>query len=286
MKRIFIIPFVIFCSYLSAQANSQLKFETNISDSENHWVALPKSEKDKTYSVGFIYFDELAGYTYRSFGDLKDENNRLDYIESEEFKKGILITRIANLEFKVAEISPDLLKQFNLPTQPEWLKNYLSSDSENDQLLNRASKINGMNSPQLALPILNKLYKSNFKKDQLYFELAFSYNALKDFANAEKICSEAINNKISDDSINKEYIYSLLQQKKTNEADIFLTKTLSNYKNKDQKAESMMNMVGFNAHYKNLDLAEKWLNLLKKDNDEKYKKNIQQLEDIINKNKD
>lgn len=286
MKRIFIIPFVIFSVYLSAQTNAQLKFETNIPDSENHWVALPKSEKDKTYSVGFIYFDEVAGYTYRSFGDLTDENNRLKYVESEELKKGALITRIGNLEFKVAEISPDLLKQFNLPAQPEWLKSCLSSDSENDRLLNRASKINGMNSPQLALPILNKLYKGNFKTGQLYFELAFSYNALKDFANAEKICSEAINNKISDDSINKEYIYSLLQQKKTNEADVFLTKTLSSYKNKDQKAESMMNMVAFNAHYKNVDLAEKWLNLLKKDNDEKYKKNIQQLEDIINKNKD
>ncbi|ASW73445.1 hypothetical protein IQ37_15375 [Chryseobacterium piperi] len=286
MIKLLTITFLAACVSISAQTVIPLKFDKNIPDSENNWVALPKSDKEKTYHVGFIYFDEYAGYTYRNAGILTDENNQLNYTEDEDSKKRLLIARMGNLEYKVAEISPDLLKRFNLPAQPDWLKNYLSSGSENDKVLNRASKMNGANFPQLALPKLEKLYQNNFKTNKVYFELAFSYNALKDFANAEKICMEAMRNKISDDLINKEYIYSLLQQKKTSEADTFLSGALGNFINKDNKAESMMNMVAFNAQYKNIDLAEKWLNLLKKENDEKYKQNIEQLENIINKNKD
>ncbi|WP_172282456.1 tetratricopeptide repeat protein [Chryseobacterium sp. LAM-KRS1] len=286
MKRILIICFLLCSVFLFCQSNTALNFDTNIPDAENNWVILPKSENDSTYNVGFIYFDEYSGYTYRFMGELTNENGQLSYVENKDVKSGAIITRIGNLEYKVCKVSPDLMKRFNLPSQPVWLKSYLSLEPENDKLLNRASKINGMNSPQLALPILEKLYHNNFKTNSLYFEMAFSYNALKDYANAEKVCKEALDNKKSNDSTNKEYVYALLQQKKTNDADLFLTENLKSFKDKGSKAESMINMVAFNAHYKNLDLAEKWLNLLKKDNDEKYKGNIKQLEDIINKNRD
>lgn len=283
MRKIFLVTLLVVSFSLHSQTVSQLKFDTAVTDAENSWVVLPKKDGEAQYSVGVIYFDESAGYSYRVQGSFIEENGKLKFVEDEDIKIGSKIVRVGNLGFKTAKLSPELIKQFNLPAQPDWLKSYASSASENEKALNRASKMNGANFPQLALPKLLKLYQNNFKTDQLYFELSFSYNALKDYPNAEKICLEAFKNKISDDLINKEYIYALLNQNKITDADTFLTQKLDSFKNKDYRAESMLNVGAFAAHYKNMDLAKKWLNVLKKENEERYKKNVQNLENIINK---
>lgn len=283
MKRIFLISLLTVSLSLASQTVSQLKFDTNVPDAENSWVVMPKKDGETKYDVGIIYFDDTAGYSYRLQGNLNEENGKLKYTEDENNKTASYTVRVGNMEFKTAKLSPEMLKQFNLPAQPEWLKYYKSSDSENDKILRRASSMNGANFPQLALPKLQKLYEDNFKTDKLYFELSFSYNALKDYVNAEKICMEAFKNKFSDDLINKEYIYALLNQNKMADADSFLTQKLDSFKNKDYRAESMLNIGAYAAHYKNMDLAKKWLNILKKENDERYKKNVQNLENIINK---
>ncbi|UOU97448.1 hypothetical protein MUU74_13210 [Chryseobacterium daecheongense] len=283
MKRVFLISLLTVSLYLSAQTASQLKFDTNVPDAENSWVVMPKKDGETKYNVGIIYFDDTAGYSYRMQGSLSEENGKLKYTEDERNKISSSIIRVGNMEFKTAKLTPEQLKQFSLPAQPDWLKQYTSSDSENEKILKRASNMNGANFPQLALPRLQKLYQNNFITEKLYFELSFSYNALKDYVNAEKICLEAFKNKISDDLINKEYIYALLNQNKLADADSFLTQKLNSFKNKDYRAESMLNLGAYAAHYKNLDLAKKWLDVLKKENDERYKKNVQNLENIINK---
>jgi len=48
----------------------------------------------------------------------------------------------------------------------------------------------------------------------------------------------------------------------------------------------MLNIGAFAAHYKNMDLAKKWLNVLKKEDEERYRKNVKNLENIINKTQD
>lgn len=283
MKKIVLISLLTASLSLFSQTVSQLKFETNVPDAENSWVVMPKKEGETKYNVGVIYFDDTAGYSYRMQGSLNEKNGKLEYTEDETNTTASYTVRVGNMEFKTATLSPELLKQFNLPAQPDWLKHYASKGSENEKTLRRASIMNGANFPQLAFPRLQKLYQNNFKTDKLYFELSFSYNALKDYANAEKICLEAFQNKISDDLINKEYIYALLNQNKLAEADSFLIQKLDSFENKDYRAESMLNLGAYAAHYKNLDLAKKWLNVLKKENDERYKKNVQNLENIINK---
>ncbi len=286
MKKIFLFTLLAVGFSLYAQTASQLKFDTAVPDAENSWVALPQKEGENNYSVGVIYFDEAAGYNYKKQGELTEENGKLKYTPDKDVDTGSTTVRVGNIGFKTAKLSPQLIKQFNLPVQPDWLKNYASSASENEKALSRASVMNGANFPQLALPILQKLYQKNFKTEKLYFELSFSYNALKDYENAEKICLDAFKNKISDDLINKEYIYALLNLNKINDADAFLTQKLDSFKNRDYRAESMLNIGAFAAHYKNMDLAKKWLNVLKKEDEERYRKNVKNLENIINKTQD
>lgn len=282
MKKTFPALLIFLSSIVFSQKFSDLKFDTTVPDAENHYIVLPIKEGDKKFSLGFIYFDESAGYTLEYLGDLHEEAGLLKYKPREEAQTSSMKVRINNLGFKSAVVPNDFLKKFNLPLQPNWLKIYLSSAPENEKALKRASTMNGANFPQLALPKLLELYKNNFRTESLYFELAFSYNALGKFAEAEQICNEAIKNNKTDDFVFKEYIYSLIHQNKIKEADAFLTKNKSAYKDENSKIESMVNMVALGAKNNDLIIAEKWLKELKSQpNVGRYQKNINQLEDLI-----
>ncbi|KQK25684.1 hypothetical protein AR438_08785 [Chryseobacterium aquaticum] len=282
MKKIFISSFLVLSISMFSQTVTDLKFDSNIIDSENSYVVLPKKEKDTKYGYGFIYFDEMAGYTFRSLGDLVIENGKLKVVTDEFHKSSMLISRIGNFNLKTAKLNDDLVKKLNLESPPKWFENYKGSKSENEKILNRASKLNGADNPQLALPKLLELYKNNFKTEALYFELIFSYNALGKFAEAEKISIEAMTVGKADDLIKKEHIYSLVHQNKVKEADIFLTEKLSTFKNDSYKIEALVNIIASSAQNNNLNVAEKWLKELKsKPNATKYQRNIDQLENII-----
>ncbi|WP_159475602.1 hypothetical protein [Chryseobacterium sp. 18068] len=282
MKKIFISSLVMVSIFAYSQKFSDLKFETNVPDAENHYIVLPVKEGEKNFSFGFMYFDEAAGYTFRSLGTLYEDSGILKHRIDEEMKNGAMLVRVENLGFKSGMVSDEMLKAFKLPTQPEWLKNYLSSASENEKSLRRASLMNGASFPQLALPKLLKLYNNNYRTEALYFELVFSYNAMGKFAEAEKIAAEAIKNKKTDDLVKKEYIYALVHQEKLKEADDFLTKNLSTFTTENNKIEAMINTIASSAHHSNFTIAEKWLKELKSQpNINRYQKNINQLESII-----
>lgn len=282
MKKMFISSLLVLSISMFSQTVSDLKFDSNVIDSENSYVVLPKKETDPKYGYGFIYFDEMAGYTFRSLGDLVIENGKLKVVTDEVHKSSIMISRIGNFNLKTAKLNADVVKELNLESPPKWLENYKGSKPENEKILNRASKLNGADNPQLALPKLLELYKNNFKTESLYFELIFSYNALGKFAEAEKISSEAITAGKADDLIKKEHIYSLVHQNNVKEADIFLTGKLSTFKNDSYKIEAMVNTIASSAQNNNLTIAEKWLKELKsKPNATKYQRNIEQLENII-----
>lgn len=282
MKKIFISSFLVLSLLASSQTVSDLKFDSNVVDSENSYVALPKKEAETKFSYGFIYYDEMAGYSFRSLGDLVEENGKLKVTTDEFHKTSMLTSRIGNFNLKTAKLSNDVVKKLNLESPPKWMEFYKSSKPENEKQLSRASGLNGANFPQLALPKLLELYKNNFKTEALYFELIFSYNAMEKFAEAEKICTEAIKNKKADDLVKKEYIYALVHQEKLKEADVFLTQNLSTFKTDNNKIEAIINTVAASAQNNNLGIAEKWLKELKSHpNTNRYQRNIDQLESII-----
>lgn len=276
MRKIVISLFLILSISMFSQTVSDLKFDSNVVDSENSYVALQKKEADTKYGYGFIYFDEIAGYSFRSLGYLVVENGKLKVVTDEFHKSSMMISRIGNFNLKIAKLSDDVVKKLNLESPPKWLENYKGSKSENEKILNRA------NNPQLALPKLLELHKNNFKTEALYFELIFSYNALGKFPEAELISQEAIKNKKADDLVKKEYIYSLVHQNKLEVADDFLTKNISSFTTENNKAEAMINMVASSAHNNDFSIADKWLKELKSQpNFSRYQNNIKQLEGMM-----
>ncbi len=107
MKKIFISSFLVLSISMFSQTVTDLKFDSNIIDSENSYVVLPKKEKDTKYGYGFIYFDEMAGYTFRSLGDLVIENGKLKVVTDKFHKSSMLISRIGNFNLKTAKLNDD-----------------------------------------------------------------------------------------------------------------------------------------------------------------------------------
>lgn len=286
MKKILIPSLFFVCTTFSSQKVSDLKFENNFADAEDSYVALPNKDKNKKeFSVGFVYFDEAAGYTLDYSGDLKEENGILIYEERKDAKISSMKYRLGNFDAKVAKLDNIFLEKLNLNSQPDWLKFYKTSKSENEKIVRRASMINGSNYPQIALPKLKKLYDNNYKSTDLFFEISYSYNALGDFASAEKFAKEGIDNKMSNDNLIKEYIYSLLNQKKAKLADTFLSKNLSFIKDNTAKLEAVNNMTAYSAQMDELNISKKWFEEYKKiATDDRYKRQIETLDKLIKEN--
>lgn len=280
MKKILFAISILAFSFTFGQMQ-KLEFITNVPDAEDSYVVF-NDDKGGPYSFGFIYFDEYAGYTFRSLGNIVVENNKLKIINNESNSYSAMSARIGNFNLKMAKLTPDVVKKLNLEPSPQWLKNYKSTSSDNEKMLTRASMMNGAQAPELALPKLLQLYKNNFRTEKVYFELAFSYNAMKDYENAEKIASEALKNNIVTDLIRKEYVFALANQNKLKGLDAYLSSDLPNFTSERDKAEAIINTIAASAHYDDLSMANKWLTKLKSEVDIlKYQRNINQLENII-----
>ncbi|WP_187478167.1 hypothetical protein [Amniculibacterium sp. G2-70] len=285
MKKISIAFLITSFTFGFAQKTSDLKFDTPISEAENQYIAT-ESKTPKQYTFGYVYYDSMAGYSYRHIGEiLSDENDNIILKKDPKAEHAFIIFRIENFALKVSKIPQTFIEKSKLEAEPEWLKFYKTNDTDQEKKLNRASSLNGGNAPQLALPILEKLRSEKFFNNKFYFELAFSYNALGKFPEAEQICDEAFKNNFKDELIYKEYIYSLLNQSKITETEKFIVNNISNFKIPTYKAEAISNLILHSSHKKRNDIAKKWLIEFKKEFDtERYKKQIELLESTIQKN--
>lgn len=285
MKKLAFLLVLLQSFFVYSQEVAAFRFETLVPDAEKHYVILPKKESDKVYPLGFIYLDNVAGYTYRSLGSLELENGNVKFTERQDAKNSFQNIRIGNLNYKLSILSKELQKKFNMPDNPDWLKYYYDSKiSRHEEDVNRASFMNGARASNLALPILLDVLKVKYRSKKLYFETSFAYNALGDFSNAEKIAKEAIDTNYYDDHLLKEYVYALLNQKKITETEFFMEKNIDNFKIKSAKIEAINNLVAYGAQNNHVKMAKKWLQVLKKETAGSNFQNISVLENIIKEN--
>ena len=193
-----------------------------------------------------------------------------------------MTSRIGNFGVQLAKLNPNTVKELKIQNPPEWLAIYNSSNPKDEDIVKRASQMNGAGAAKLALTSLKKLYDNNYKSELLYFELAFAYNALGDFTNAEKIASEAIKNKKDSDNLKKEYLYALVNQQKIKEAEDFVTKNEDRMTDPEAKTECYQNLAAFCASMDKLDSAKKWLaKVSAQPNAARYQRGIDAVNSII-----
>lgn len=239
-----------------------LNFDKKYYQAVDKWVAFPKSEKDSLYSFGFIYIDQMAGFSFRFENTFKIDGQKL--IASDGKPETTLMTyRLEPNTKLVAELTEDQMKQLNLPKTPEWLKIYKSDESSLEYLKDIGYHYNHVGASKEALEPLLKAYKIDPDYSGLAFELAFAYNATGQYEKAVTVLDSAIK-KNKDQLLYKELGFAFMNLNKFDEAEKIYSEGIESAKDNSIKAEMAINMCAIFFNQKNKPKYDKWLATAKK----------------------
>ena len=284
MKKILLLLsiFSVFLSFAQLQIPKEFNFNTTFVDAENQFVVLPVRENDKEFNVGIPYFDQTAGYSFKLFGTLIPENEKLKFKNSE----ANIIARWENLGLKVAVIPQEKIKEWQIPDASDFLKNHQTSRPENDVLVDKYSFMNGAGSSDLALQGLEKLKAKNVKTEKFFFELAFAYNALENFSKAEETITDAAKNGLSNELLIKEKHYALLHQNKLSESADYLKNNFKFFKSTQYKSESILNQISKFYNASDFENTKNWIDYYKKEiGSDQYKEHVDKFENALKQQK-
>lgn len=287
MKKIFFFCFLFFSIIVFSQEKPKdLDFDTTFVDTENQYIVMPITPEKTDFVFGVSYYDFSTGYSFRYLGEFKVEKEKYVKVQKkEEEKPSFWIYRWENLGLKVAILPKNRVEELGLEYPPSFLKDYVSDDPIEEQIVDKASSMNGAGFSDLALSPLEKLNQENYKSEKLFFELAFAYNAIGKFSEAERVLEKAINNGFLTDLIRKEYIFSLIYQNQLDRAEKFLFANLDRYEDESYKAESIINFIVSSNRQNKKEKAKKWLNIFKEEiKDKRYDSHLTKLEKMINNN--
>lgn len=265
----FLSLFLIVSLFGFAQNDSiPLKFDTKYYDAVDKWVAFPKTKKDSTYTLGFIYIDQMAGFTFHFENSFSIKDQILIPSENDSISTyTVMKSRLSTNTKNVAIINNKQLKQLKLPLIPDWLdvyKNinaYKSGEVSIEYLKQMGYHFNHVGASHNAIAPLIKAYNIEPHYKGLEFELAFAYNATKQFKKAIPVLESAIANKNNDQFIYKEFGYSLISLKEFEKADKIFTEGLKNAKDESIKAEMAVNMCSVYFNKKDEKKYKKWLKI-------------------------
>ncbi|MGB1309552.1 MAG: tetratricopeptide repeat protein [Oceanihabitans sp.] len=264
MNKVFsaLVVFLLI-NFCNAQNTSDtLKFDTQFYNAIDQYVVFPKKEKDSTYAYGFIYIDEMAGVSLRHYGTLK-------------YNKGVFIHSIKNKEYQmniyrlnkntspVYTLKENEFKNLKLPTNPDWLATYKSDAATPEYQKNIGNALNAVGGSQTALSYLEKAYAKEPHLEGLEFELAFAYNALKQFKKAVPVLKNAIKNNAEDFLFYKELGYSYKFLGEIDKAETTYLKGIEIATNNYMKAEMALNMAHSFFELKNKEKFKEWAKITK-----------------------
>lgn len=282
MKFVLTGIFAFLFSFATAQdfVPKDLKFDTKIVNTENHYVVFPPKQGSDSLIYGALYFLPESGYTFKYFGSLKFKDN--DYSYGKDERDNSIVAEWQNLGLDVAFLPEEQVKNLKLPEPEKFLKNNAKTSGKKDEIL-RAKAMNGLNFPEFSLPILERHYSEKKFSEDLYFELAYAYDLQKEYAKAEKILKEAYSKGYKGDYILTETHSNLLFQEKGGEAGLFLEKHFNNFKDNVLRSSLILNQIHFFYNKKQFPEARVWLETYKtKVGNDRYKNTIDQFDIALN----
>ncbi len=266
MKKIFlIILFTIsfLCKSQKTAIPSDLKFDTKYFDAKDKWVAFPKAEKDSSYLFGFVYLDNMAGFTFHTESMFYVDKNGI-FVAEQADKSLRLISRLQKNTGKMALLSAERQKQLSLPAEPDWLNIYNTYDSQVEKLTRFGFHLNAINASESALDPLLKANKINPNFKGLAFELAFAYNHLGQFEKAVPIVEKALIKDSKNDILYKELGFSLLHLKRLSEAEVVYNKGINVSDSDAIKAEMAINITSGYFAQRNKTKFDEWCAIARK----------------------
>jgi len=185
MKKLFLTClFAILMIHAFAQqqhyVDTALKFNQRFTNCELKWVVMPQRDTSGRHFYGFIYIDEMAGFTFDLKGFFTIDQDGHYNADSSMFKYKRQIYRLAPNTVNVALLPPSHFKEMNLQARPSWVDLYYKGNNDTSTFYNyrMGFNYNAAGDSQTALKYLDKAYKTNPHYKGLEFEVAYAYNAL------------------------------------------------------------------------------------------------------------
>jgi tetratricopeptide (TPR) repeat protein len=258
MKLVFLLA-LLFSSFSYGQ---DLKFTTPYYDAVDKWIAFDKKPADSTYVVGFIYIDEQAGFTFDYEARFAVTAKGLKKL-SREFEHG-LKSRLSPNTVDVAVLTDEQVRQLGLPQQPEWLKNYKANENEVSYLLKIGYHYNHVGASANAIKPLLEAYEKDPRFEGLEFELAYAYNATKQYEKAVDVLKEALKHDSTNFWFYRELGFAYRFMNRIQDAEKVYNTGISLSNDDAQKGEMAVNMAQHYFLVKDKPKFEEWAKLVQK----------------------
>jgi len=257
-----------------SQSADSLQFSTRFYDAVDQYVLL--NSDDKNYSLGFVYIDEQAGFTFNWEGNtLKMTSTGLVLQDKVDENLNMKVRLEPNWQL-VHPLSNEEVVSLGLPEQPEWLEVYKANSDTNDYQLAIGYFYNHVGASIHAISYLENVYNDDPSFRNVIFELSYAYNATKQFDKAIAMLEKALKEEPKL-LIYKELGYSYLNTKNYEKSVEAYSKGLELEGTDQMKAEMALPIA---QHFFNVgDEKEfkKWSKLSKK-----YSKKIPQFLQYLN----
>lgn len=262
--KLILILFVLISNVGISQTNiTELKFDTKYYKAVDNWVVFPKKDTDSTFSYGFIYLDNQAGFTFNYETKFYIKGIELISIPKDS-TIGFMKYRLEPNTSLVSVLNKDQIFALNLPEKPEWLSAYKKGSDEAEYLKKEGYFFNHVGASKQALKPLLRAYELKPHLKGLEFELSFAYNALKQFEEAILILEKAIDNNANDYYFYRELGFSYKNLGKIDKAEKTYRKGIEMSDNDFEISEMAVNMAQSYFELRNKDKFNEWAKLTRK----------------------
>jgi len=262
--RIAIIAYIFLSNIGFSQSNlTELKFDTKYYDAVDKWVVFPKNNSDSIFTCGFIYLDNRAGFTFQKETDFHIKDNELKNLTKDTAIQYMRFSLEGNTSL-FSVLSEQQILALELPKQPLYLYLYKIGSEDVSYLKNEGYHYNFVGASNLALSPLLKAYEKEPHFEGLEFEIAFAYNALKQFEKAILILEKAIDVDPNNAKLYRELGFSYKNLNNYGQAETAYLKGI-NLSNSDfEKSEMAVNMAQAYFELRNKKKFDEWALITRK----------------------
>ena len=265
-RTIFIqILLLFYSSLILGQIRKQpnIQFETDYFNAVDHWVVLPQKTSELNYLLGYIFLDEVVGFTFTlhselsidSFSNWKLQPNSQYYIAKR------------TLDMKTPPIyilKDEQIAALHLPEKPLWLKLADERQKTPEDLVLLGYQYNKVQKSDLALPFLESALSLKPNAKNLIFELSFAYNSLGEYEKAIALLKSELKQDAKNYMLYRELGYALLQLNEFEEAEKVYELGMKMCPNTNQQREMAIDMTQTFFAIKDEKRFEKWAAILRK----------------------
>ncbi|MBK0377751.1 tetratricopeptide repeat protein [Mucilaginibacter segetis] len=241
------------CAFTQAVPNKadDLKFDQRFTNCERKWVVISKADTAASYTFGYIYINEQAGFTFDLQGVFTVDNSGNYIKDTVVFKNSGSIKYRISPNWRVVALLPEShFKELHIEAQPEWVKNYYNYTDTVAHNYRWGWIYNDLNESGKALTYLLPANQAKPHMSNIEFEIAFAYNVLKRYNDAVILLEDAIKNNPDFGSFYKELGYAYLKLSDYKKAIPVFIKAIE--MNKDKQSETRGELaINLAAAYKN-----------------------------------